>query len=502
MVTQTLVAGNIMTIIKRFNEVLDKRISEFLGQQKLPGALAIEVPIILLILMISEQEKQKKIDSSIGALTKDSLLKEAMELGIPEQVGLDLSIHRLSESNFVIISEDGKIRPTEHLMEAAELISKIFPKMSGINMIAYLVQTIEEVLSGRKDIEFAVKQFDDTLKIQGRYLGKRRPATVKASTHPSLKEEKGRIKPNQIIKRLKTIASTKSSSPSSKASNIISSGADDAKVEIKAFEMSDLFGEVEDERSSPSETHLESDSGQFTQADNEQPEQQIEEQEPHANNFQEIGVTENKHEDSSGEEQRDSVPLPEAPRDDRIEEKSATQAEVESQKENSPFLPSLFQEEAHVEPIQEIEEPEKDPVQDIDEQASDEEEIEKRIEALELDLALLCPLCKRGKIEKHTTSNGKIYYQCNLETCNFISWGKPVHTLCPVCQNPFLIEITSPSGEVLLKCPRATCGYKGSPDTLDSAHGTSPQPLIPPGPKAMKRPKKRVVRRRVVRRKR
>jgi hypothetical protein len=43
--------------------------------------------------------------------------------------------------------------------------------MQGLQLVAYLVQTIEEVLSGRKDYHFAVEQFDQTLHLHRRAEG-------------------------------------------------------------------------------------------------------------------------------------------------------------------------------------------------------------------------------------------------------------------------------------------------------------------------------------------
>ena len=85
------------------------------------------------------------------------------------------------------------------------------------------------------------------------------------------------------------------------------------------------------------------------------------------------------------------------------------------------------------------------------------------------------------------------------KTCNFISLGKPYHHVCPRCQNPFLIE-GKKNGETILKCPRATCRYwqgdlKEKPQADSAVRKISKNAGNP-------KPRRRVVKRRVVRKKR
>jgi ssDNA-binding Zn-finger/Zn-ribbon topoisomerase 1 len=135
-----------------------------------------------------------------------------------------------------------------------------------------------------------------------------------------------------------------------------------------------------------------------------------------------------------------------------------------------------------------------------------DDDIEKRITAFEEDLALECPICRQSKVQVKNTATGKPYYKCSNKECSFISWGKPHHILCPNCNNPFLIEISNKSGTTSLKCPRATCRYfaKLHPDMpenrkerMDSAGQDTNTPVS-----TSQKPRRRVVRRRVVRKKR
>ncbi|MDH3885757.1 MAG: hypothetical protein OET63_16155, partial [Desulfobacterales bacterium] len=103
------------------------------------------------------------------------------------------------------------------------------------------------------------------------------------------------------------------------------------------------------------------------------------------------------------------------------------------------------------------------------------------------------------------TATGKSYYKCSNKECNFISWGKPHHIPCPKCNNPFLIEASNKAGKTILKCPRATCRYwkKALLDSEDNYQESikSVSQKTNEITSISRKPRKRVVRRRVVRRK-
>ena len=122
-----------------------------------------------------------------------------------------------------------------------------------------------------------------------------------------------------------------------------------------------------------------------------------------------------------------------------------------------------------------------------------DDDIEKRIIAFEEHLALECPICKQSTIQTEETVMGKTFYRCLAKNCNFISWGKPYHILCPRCNNPFLVEASDNAGKTILKCPRSTCRYRQNLpwETPENNKGTP----------VSRKPRKRVKKRSVVRRK-
>ena len=91
-----------------------------------------------------------------------------------------------------------------------------------------------------------------------------------------------------------------------------------------------------------------------------------------------------------------------------------------------------------------------------------DEEVAQKIAAFAKELALVCPICKKGILQEKSTAAGKIFYACEGKNCNFISWGRPHNISCARCKNPFLIEVTDAAGKTVLRCPRATCQHRQS----------------------------------------
>jgi hypothetical protein len=125
-----------------------------------------------------------------------------------------------------------------------------------------------------------------------------------------------------------------------------------------------------------------------------------------------------------------------------------------------------------------------------------ESRLDEQISAFEEELAVQCPVCRTASVAVRRTAKGRVYYQCVDEECMFISWGRPHHIPCPLCGNPFLVEMEVDEDPRPLKCPRATCRYR------DPARRTSSDETPKGGEAGSRKPRRRVVRRKVRRRKR
>ena len=86
-------------------------------------------------------------------------------MGLELREDLDLAVQYMIEKGYIEVDEDGKFSTRKPTISMSQLLDRIFPWMPALNLIAYFIQTIDEVKSGRKDLDFAISQFDQTLRM-------------------------------------------------------------------------------------------------------------------------------------------------------------------------------------------------------------------------------------------------------------------------------------------------------------------------------------------------
>ena len=453
-----------------FSKALAGKVLELTKEEGLPNDLLLDIETLICLNLIEQLQSE--------TISLESLINEAKELGIPQEVDINHGLEALAEKGYLRAVAEGSFEPLPPLQKAFETLKRIFPSMHGISMLAYLVQTLEEVISGRKELSHAVTQFADTLEIHSR----------SPSKGPSPRD--GAAKPSaDILRELKERAQKRAEGASRSSSNLLSQ---DEGISAKGFDVFDLFGgEEKDQEREPA---LEAET-----MPSDEPEH--DEQPPPGSLFKDKGDTsliqdeeDQENESAEGAEEVDledlemEGPPPELKPDMEVIEGRHASAETTDLHRGEEAFP------------QENTPPVDAGADTLLEPLPDEEALEERIRRFEQELAQLCPLCGKGRIQERQTASGKKYYQCDQKVCQFISWGKPLSMPCPRCNNPFLVEIESDSGLTIAKCPRATCGYKGDPSgKAPSKSSSAAHPRLPPGPKVLAKAKKRRVRRRVVR---
>jgi hypothetical protein len=371
----------------------------------------------------------------------------------------------------------------------------VFPKMPGMNLVAYFVQTIDEVRSNRKSIDSATTQFDQILQMQGIPLEKE-----------SLDKA---IKTPEILGRKSSDSVFNHSKYSSNEPKVLSPDAYKGKIQITKLN----FGASELSKAEPNIIPLDKDKNT---ANKEFPaDDKLMEAPPHDD--VELHDSDTRMMTASGAPAKTVL-------DDQIQRFDASTVKIPAndsilsvedishdRKPTGPDKRNLYDGEDDAPKIASTpKEPEtgKEAVEDDSETRSKKEifpvndvDIEIRVTAFEADLALECPICRKSKLHVKSTATGKFYYKCSNKGCSFISWGKPHHIHCPKCNNPFLIETSDKAGATRLKCPRATCRYheKLRPDSAMDRRDVQKTVTVA---SAAQKPRRRVVRRRVVRRKR
>jgi hypothetical protein len=394
------------------------------------------------------------------------------DLGLGTDEDLQPLLEDLSRRGYVFSCEQGFL-PGKPALTMAQVMGRIFPKMMGTGFLAYLVQTIDEVSSGRKELEAAAIQFDQTLKMQGVPLkrGSEPQVPRKVAEAPPLA---GAIRERSLPKGPHTPGPTPLSHPREQGRVRVLGSSVDSLV----FETRRTVTVVPPSPQPPPSADVREEEHEFPET--------LQTQDTDIGSHPGDGRQEGPLEASS-----DAATEPPAQTDEAtcLEELSP-QAEP-----SSPPLPPLEPTAAADDPYEPL------PECTVPEEAS----LEKEISRFEEELAAQCPLCKTSTVLQRHTPAGRTYYQCGNRECSFVSWGRPYHVPCPRCQNPFMVEVPEIAERRLLRCPRATCRYTR---TLSSPSGeeavrdlSSGQGLPPAGDRRVEGARRRVVRRRVVRKK-
>ncbi|MCF8069998.1 MAG: hypothetical protein K9L30_15565 [Desulfobacterales bacterium] len=391
-----------LSVKKEFDTILAKHIIKILESNDEAQAVTFNLNTITCLLLLVERENEIDAfpDSPPDRYIRESFLEDIEDTGLTINDDVMLSIQNLTQFGFLEIGSGGKYHARISAIVLAKFLDHLFPGMPGMNLVAYMSQTIDEVVTGRKDLNDALAYLEQTLKSRSDSIPVPKiEAEMELTTSIYKSSLETAIDERKKAKSLKALSGiAKKTAGKYKEPSIITGNGLSKKVKIK-----EIFPREREEI--------------------------IEEQPP--------------------------------------EQESIEPQIIIEEPEPEPEL---------TEPIPEPE-PEREPEPEIS--------VEEKIKAFQEQLAMTCPICNVGKIIPNETGKGKSYYSCTNNKCSFISWGKPYHIPCPLCQNQFLIEFSKKDGQTGLKCPRATCSFWK-------------EGLEPP---EKKKPKKRLVRKRKVRRK-
>jgi ssDNA-binding Zn-finger/Zn-ribbon topoisomerase 1 len=372
--------------------------------------------MIACLLVLAEREKELADfpGSPLKRYTRETFLKDLDEIGIDPDESVMVEIQNLTQTGYIAITGNEEYQVRESATRLLSMLDAIFPTLPGLSLVAYILQAIEEVLSARKEMILAIRQFDETLLTRGESVSKQRidalrrqrvAAAAIKKLDPALQKQR-----ETYLEKLKAFRS-KQREQSADAAVVLTSGSS-TKVEIREiFPKAPAPGEPEP--------------GDGTTAS--------------AETTETIGIP----------QIMEPVAAPEAP-GQTIGTEQTSPADAPPDPPPGPVG----------ETITSLGEENQENDEDSKANASLEDLIEKKIQAFEEQLAMTCPVCKEGKILTDTTEKGKTYYYCSNKACGLVSWGKPHHMACPFCENPFLIEFQQKDEGVGLKCPRATCSYQ------------------------------------------
>lgn len=481
-------------IREHLNTALAQHLERLVGTSVGIGGLALNLETISCFVLLAERESVIESFPSLPSerYTNETFLSDLAEIGLEPDEHLKTVLQDMIQKGYIHVDSDGKFLAEKPAISMVQLLDHVFPSMPGMNLVAYVVQTIGEVQSGRKELESAMSQFDQTLQAVGVTPSREKPQPETARTPDKDKQQptqKKRLKLSQIYRRRQAETRVSPTPVSPSEPKIVS-----ASGEVSQFEVKELFPkgaespEITEDTGEDFEVQEPEVSEEATQVTSPEPDSK----EP---DLSEERVSRGAAlEDVSSKQE---MPLPVS---GPVDQETGLSRDTEVKK---PETKADHTEEAGstVETVYET-----DVVSKAHETISVDNLVERRIAAFEEDLAMACPMCTTGKVKTEQTAKGKLFHVCSNKNCAFVSWGKPYHIVCPQCKNPFLIESTDRDGKTILRCPRATCHHH---QRLPGETSESPQQeWLSTSEEATKssvisrKPRRKVVRKRLVRRKR
>ncbi|MBU1052795.1 MAG: hypothetical protein KKC46_03065 [Proteobacteria bacterium] len=487
-----------LEIRSKFNEILKQHITKLIGVYDEIFDLSFTLKQIACLILLREQigGQSDNFPVYIEKYFKETLFNEISELGLETDDELDKIFEELIQKKYLQINEDNTICVNKLTYSITNLLDLIYPSMSGMNFPAYIIQTMDEVISGRKELAHALDQFGQTLQLHG-VMVKKQDSKTKQQKSDSLISDSKIIKPKKTeTHSKKQFFSAKNKIETNNESNIIKSGnlikpffspfseskitpAFEKKEEIIIEETSFIDKEITKQAINNSEENEEvinitevaekTDKNELNACDD---------------NISICSDTENTVEPDSENDKIQNDEL-------LINKEQIITAKIHDNADKKDILPGVLETEKYEEEINPG-------------LINEDNIVENQIAAFEEELAMQCPVCNNGKVISNKTIKNKVYFRCSNKQCSFISWGKPYYLSCPKCGNTFLIESTLSNGKAVLRCPRATCRYtRAIPG--EEAEGLVEQKasiidLADQKTKTTRLPVKRAVRKRVVRR--
>lgn len=146
---------------KQFNETLAQHMERLIGTSKGIGDLPLNLATISCLVLLAERESEIEAAPSDPPerYTEDTFLHDLAQVGVDSREELETTIQDITDKGYVDIAADGRFLAKKPALSMARLLDQTLPGMPGMNLVANLIQTMDDVLSGRKDLGFAIGQF-------------------------------------------------------------------------------------------------------------------------------------------------------------------------------------------------------------------------------------------------------------------------------------------------------------------------------------------------------
>lgn len=176
----------------QFEQIFVKHYERLTNSKQSVGGLPFSMENIVCFILFGGRELD--IEDIYGDVSEryslETFMADAKEAGIETGDHLHKAISDLVAQKFLHLQPDGRFYSYQATRETARMLNKIYPKMQGMSMLAYIGQTIQEVESGRSDLETALSRFDQTLQKQGVPLPKAKIPVITPPPKPVVAPQK------------------------------------------------------------------------------------------------------------------------------------------------------------------------------------------------------------------------------------------------------------------------------------------------------------------------
>jgi hypothetical protein len=220
-------------VLDIFDKILIKHLERLIGTNYLTNKLTLNSLIISCLILLMERENEiKNVSSGVSVrYTYETLMHELEEMEFkPDGEDMNIVVRDMIENGYLTVDDDKKFIPGKPSAIMVKLLDQAFPDMPGMNLIAYFIQTVDEVTSERKDLDTAKSQFDQVLTMQGVLLEKEQSDPQPTQGPEQSEDQKRRIKNSGILGRQKVDSWHNASKSSMSESKVLSSAAYEGKL--------------------------------------------------------------------------------------------------------------------------------------------------------------------------------------------------------------------------------------------------------------------------------
>lgn len=189
----------------QFEQIFVKHYERLTNSQQTVSGLPFTLENIVCFILFGGRELD--IEDIYGDVSErysmETFMADAREAGIKEDEHLQKAISAFVAQKLLHLQPDGHFYSYQATRETARILNRIYPKMQGLSLLAYIGQTIEEVESGRINVESAVSRFDQTLQKQGVPLPKPKIPVIAPPSKPvdvQKKTEESKFGSSRIIR--------------------------------------------------------------------------------------------------------------------------------------------------------------------------------------------------------------------------------------------------------------------------------------------------------------